>query len=1541
MNRKTRGQSLVEFALILPILLLLILGIIEGARIIWAYITVQNAAREAARYAITGQPYDESGNPWTLRPDRYLGCDPQFTGDGQLIYSPDLVGGGDCTGPNDRVDAIIGVALERGRQLGVDQYAIQAGVYTATGWVDTGGTFGVRVFGQETGGDTRVDYAGKEGLNVLVQVYYNVRILDPLYAAIIPSGYVHLAGEVQMQNEGIDAALGSLPPGGIAPPEAPEGSEYEPGETTPPVVLSLDGSTVDAGSDLRVKLEYHPANQRYDVYLYSISLGYVAICLDLQTDAFGSVSQATCNVPATTTPGSYQLVSIPVGGDPDPANHVGEGDLIDVVYPGQPLISIRQGNRWPPGSTITFDLLGHQPCPPGKSPCPPNQEYDIALIGGVFPSPGQVIGTVRVDDLGSASLTWAIPTWLAPGVYTVVTYERDTIDPVIASTTLEIVRADIVVQGGNRWPAGSTIRVHLRGHAANRTYRLRWIDGQTGATTDFGPVTTDQFGNTQAPVQFRIPSSTADSPPNHRIISFEDGGSGEEVASTEVEVYTPEDALIVVVGGDKWPAGSLIQIELHAHHNGPYDLYFEDTLIESGISPNASGFYQTTYVIPVATPDGMYELRTRRVSGGAIEATKTIEVESVPLIRLKEGSIVQPLSRVTVELLHHVPNDSFQIYLDGNFLFSLPTNAVGGAERVYDLSNLPGLRGGPFLLESRSGGLTVASTEVYILAADLMVTDIEFPPGPPVDVEIPVTVTVFNNSPVPVSGEWFDVDLYLNPVHEPTTASQFPPGDYKRWLYSIPATGTAQVVFSLTLSSIDYTVYGRVDTSNYIIETNDANNIYQTQIAAACAIELEDEFGSAASASSWTATDYGNADIPPSNFSVSGGTLNLVSDGSSSWGTSDNTYFVYYNQPVIGNFDVRVRMVEGPGDDAGERNWAKAGLEIRADVGAANSSKVYIAGANSDHHGGWDPAVQSAYRDGAGTETYRPADASVDAAISYPIWLRIVREGDRFEYYFSDSDSATPPADNAWTAHGSVQMSNMPAMVTIGLFNASYDSGNGTDTSSFDSFHVCVQDDIACGPVDAVDGQVVLEAINYTANIPRSGHQWQQYTWGGSPGMKAMPDSGLNQNTNYAANSPELQYQANFDASGTYYVWVYGRGPSGDSDSVHVGLDGAEIATADRISSFPSSSVNWSNSTMDGVRASIDVPSAGLHTLNVWMREDGFEIYKLLLTNDPNFTPSGNIDQSPCQGTQPGGGEQIPPGLMICTGDLIQNGGFEETQLAPWTVPNGGVNKIPEQYEGVFAAVMHTYNGAEHLQPALGQTFDMPDWIISTTTSINLSFYQCVRDGWPGSGAEPNDRLMVGLRSTGVTPTLITTATQVANGNTTVYGPSCEGDYANYSTDLAAAMTANPELYQSQRLELFFYDTSNDLGVCNGPGGGPANASCYETDYFLDEVELEVCTTQPIPPHEPGKATIGGPLRVFLSGAPIPKPGVRVWTYKQNGELLTTYSLHDSNYFFYNIDPGEYVIYSEYWDGPNLYSAFTTVTVGPDEIITNLSLLLR
>ena len=52
--RSQKGQSLVETALILPILLLLLFGITDFARICHVYLTLDHAGREAARVATVG-----------------------------------------------------------------------------------------------------------------------------------------------------------------------------------------------------------------------------------------------------------------------------------------------------------------------------------------------------------------------------------------------------------------------------------------------------------------------------------------------------------------------------------------------------------------------------------------------------------------------------------------------------------------------------------------------------------------------------------------------------------------------------------------------------------------------------------------------------------------------------------------------------------------------------------------------------------------------------------------------------------------------------------------------------------------------------------------------------------------------------------------------------------------------------------------------------------------------------------------------------------------------------------------------------------------------------------------------------------------------------------------------------------------------------------------------------------------------------------------------------------------------------------------------
>ena len=78
-RRASRGQSLVEFSLVFPIIVLLIVGFVEIGRAVYAYNTIANAARQGARVATVNQladttecdekrPIDDPYEPhWTIR----------------------------------------------------------------------------------------------------------------------------------------------------------------------------------------------------------------------------------------------------------------------------------------------------------------------------------------------------------------------------------------------------------------------------------------------------------------------------------------------------------------------------------------------------------------------------------------------------------------------------------------------------------------------------------------------------------------------------------------------------------------------------------------------------------------------------------------------------------------------------------------------------------------------------------------------------------------------------------------------------------------------------------------------------------------------------------------------------------------------------------------------------------------------------------------------------------------------------------------------------------------------------------------------------------------------------------------------------------------------------------------------------------------------------------------------------------------------------------------------------------------------------------
>ena len=61
MLKKHRAQSFVEFALVLPILLLILLGVVELTLFIGSYINIVDMTREAARFASNRDPFSPPG----------------------------------------------------------------------------------------------------------------------------------------------------------------------------------------------------------------------------------------------------------------------------------------------------------------------------------------------------------------------------------------------------------------------------------------------------------------------------------------------------------------------------------------------------------------------------------------------------------------------------------------------------------------------------------------------------------------------------------------------------------------------------------------------------------------------------------------------------------------------------------------------------------------------------------------------------------------------------------------------------------------------------------------------------------------------------------------------------------------------------------------------------------------------------------------------------------------------------------------------------------------------------------------------------------------------------------------------------------------------------------------------------------------------------------------------------------------------------------------------------------------------------------------
>jgi hypothetical protein len=168
-------------------------------------------------------------------------------------------------------------------------------------------------------------------------------------------------------------------------------------------------------------------------------------------------------------------------------------------------------------------------------------------------------------------------------------------------------------------------------------------------------------------------------------------------------------------------------------------------------------------------------------------------------------------------------------------------------------------------------------------------------------------------------------------------------------------------------------------------------------------------------------------------------------------------------------------------------------------------------------------------------------------------------------------------------------------------------------------------DAVAEGLPAVLTAPIAAAVYNSGPTTDSTGHTWtpdQTYAgWTGSVPEAALPISGT---TAAPGAGTLLGYRVVFPEATTYYTWVRGVAPGAASSSLDLGIDGSYPASGqDVVFPVPSTSFQFTGqSASSGSPASAALTTtAGAHTVDVTMRQDGVRFDQLQLTTDPSYIP--------------------------------------------------------------------------------------------------------------------------------------------------------------------------------------------------------------------------------------------------------------------------------------------------------------------------------
>lgn len=286
-------------------------------------------------------------------------------------------------------------------------------------------------------------------------------------------------------------------------------------------------------------------------------------------------------------------------------------------------------------------------------------------------------------------------------------------------------------------------------------------------------------------------------------------------------------------------------------------------------------------------------------------------------------------------------------------------------------------------------------------------------------------------------------------------------------------------------------------------------------------------------------------------------------------------------------------------------------------------------------------------------------------------------------------------------------------------------------------------------------GLVSMEAENASARISALSRDWLDIaspTASGDTAIQASPDGGIYSNT---SASPRAAYQVNFTQTGVYYLWVRLSGPSTSSDSVHAGYKNSLRTTAGGLTA--GTAFAWDN-TEGSTRITFNVTSPGIHSVDLWMREDGVIVDKLVATQDATFTPaaagpaeSERVERPAISSPASASGTQgtlftyqitapqpvdsyaatgLPAGLVLdaITGEIEGR----TSQTGTFNVTITATNRAGSDTHSLtltFAAAPAAITTATAFKTAMGTAAPGDVVVLANGTYTNFGYYKMIRSG--------------------------------------------------------------------------------------------------------------------------------------------------------------------------------------------------------------------